>query len=107
MKGPFQMAKAIKETSAQKQPRTGAGPQPQVSSYSDIILDICGRDLASMEGITNAIKNSRASTSSGVDRQQPRDVEISPFEVKQTKATDGNDGKDTEMPNAATKKPTY
>ena len=50
-----------------------------------------------MEGITNAIKSSRANTSSCVDRQQPQDVEISPFEVKQIEATVGNDGKDTEI----------
>ena len=90
------LAKARKDASAQKQPPTGGGPQPQVSPYSDIIPEICGRDSASMVGITNAIESSSASTSTCVDQQQPQDVEISSFEVEETAAADGDDGQDTE-----------
>ena len=94
------LAKARKDACALKHPPTGGGPQPQVSPYSDTILDIYGRKSASVVGITTAIESSSASTAACVEQQQPPQGEISHAKGEETEAKNGDDGQDIETAKA-------
>ena len=69
------LSKAKKDASLQKNPPTGGGPRSQISPYSDIILDIYGKDSPSVVGIENAIESVSGTTSTGIEQAAGIEVE--------------------------------
>ena len=69
------LSKAKKDASLQKNPPTGGGPRSQISPYSDIILDIYGKDSPSVVGIENAIESVSLTTSTGIEQAAGIEVE--------------------------------
>ena len=63
-------SKAKKDASSQKNPSTGGGPRQHISPYSDIILDIYGKESPSVIGIANAIESASASVSLAVEEEK-------------------------------------
>ena len=64
------LPKAKKDASSQKNPPTGGGPRQHISPYSDIILDIYGKESPSVIGIANAIESASASVSLAVEEEK-------------------------------------
>ena len=64
------LSKAKKDASLQKNPPTGGGPRQQISPYSDIILDIYGKESPSVIGIANAIESASASVPLAVEEEK-------------------------------------
>ena len=64
------LSKAKKDASSQKNPPTGGRPRQHISPYSDIILDIYGKESPSVIGIANAIESASASVSLAVEEEK-------------------------------------
>ena len=64
------LSKAKKDASSQKNPSAGGGPRQHISPYSDIILDIYGKESPSVIGIANAIESASASVSLAVEGEK-------------------------------------
>ena len=63
------LSKAKKDASSQNPPTAG-GPRHHISPYSDIILDIYGKESPSVIGIANAIESASASVSLAVEEEK-------------------------------------
>ena len=52
------LSKAKKDASSQKNPPTGGGPLPNVSPYSEIVLNMYERDSPTVIGIDGGLESS-------------------------------------------------